>query len=494
MKNLVFISIIRISLLGSALVFASCTQTQDPSQNCSSITSTGDDDSIKLRLGGAIEIVNPDGTIKKCTALFGIKGIHGASNIEVTTARHCIDPQRNANVNLRIYDGSGYLSLSAKSKYLTNISIINDIIRRLNLDPLMNGVFSEKSGTQLFTSYHTNLGASVFNTTMSRQLKEENAALGAPLCSTLSKSPNKTLGSTKTCFLYSDLIRFNVEANIGKNGKLALYRAIKLGANIELSKANPELENWNKKLMDHTEAEIKSFVTTIKYAAGICTGKIEVPSGHPFEAKKELCDLIPSIKEDLLSNGITDEFKGEMSEVLGKATAITYAHEKFEDMAKAWHNLKPLVFNKNFVLMGNNKNPKSGDLAFGSTFLSRIPTSVPNIHRSYGIVSHFDNSRVIIEKGASGSLLMVEGNVIAILASVNGDDTSTGIAQALPESIPVEIPAPVDDPVSPVTGIDVPIEGISSLPDDSVSKPSSVTVSESDVPSDLLNARSQCGT
>jgi hypothetical protein len=466
----------------------SCTSETSPDVgNCSMINSAAS--APVLSLGGAIEIKEPSGKATRCTALMSFSGIGEKTMVEITTARHCIQPTEASELFLKPYDGTGYLHIPATSDYISKIGVAYDIIQDTGLGTSKNGLISNKRSTQIFSLYTNNTMPNTSIKTLSKQLKQETVALGSPLCSTVEDKEDqmKKGNSLKACFLYSDLVKFSSVALIDGRTKLALYRSKVLGADLKLNKSTkPSLQEWNAHLTDQTSEEINSIANSIQYAASVCENKIEAPSSLSFP--NSFCAQTAAVRKKLRDAKIITEDKVDISDILNEDIFISFIHTKFENMLQKWTKIRDDIYNSEFVLMGNNITKKTNNLSFGSSYLHKVPSTLPSVHRNYGVVSHFDRSKVLIEKGASGSMLVVDGTVIALLSSVDGVDTSGGLTHALPTAVDVEIPATVST-TSPVTGLGGNIETIVNSPE--INKTGTI-VKETDITESFTQVAADC--
>lgn len=497
----------QLSTLLSVIIASACTSSTNQEASCSSVNSISTKPVVKL--GGVLELEDITGATTRCTALFEFPTIEGKAEVTVTTARHCIEPKEGTNIKIRPYDGTGYLNIPSESEYIRKLGITLDLIKEYNLEATMDGTISGKSASQVFSNFNHGVKGT-FTETLTRQLKQERAAFGKPLCSTNSEpSSTKSTSDIKSCFLFSDLVKFSAIADISSKDKLALFRSTKLGANIDMDEVkSTALKKWDSLLVDQTAAEVDAYVGTLRHAAGICTG--EIVSGSPIPMDRKICDNIEKVKNELKDKKITDKFDTSVFSVAKVSTPAGFAIDKFHELAGQWHTMKNEIFSSEFVILGNNKSSATGTLSFGSETLSKIPTIIPSIHRSYGIVSHFNRASVAIEKGASGSLLVSNGVVVALLSSVDDIDTSGGISHIIPESKSVEVAVPSEPITAPISGIDS-MPKLPSSPstpsapakplDPSTPPPgpiastaeSSIIVSDSDIPSSYTTASLSCG-
>lgn len=478
-----------ISMIGAGLI--SCTSSTTPIAEDTCLTSVGPDKAPVLSLGGVVSLQSPSGRRSNCTALFNFFSIGEKATVEVTTARHCINPSEGEIITLKPYDGTGYLSIPAISKYVSQLGIVTDIVKESGLDPLLNGLFSQKRSSQIFSTYTNDGRADASIKALSKQLKHETLAFGSPFCSTVeNKSSEMSRGNDlKACFLYSDLVKFNTVANIDERSKIALFRSEKLGAALSLkSSSSSALNEWNDLLANQTALEVKSIATSIQYAASICDGTIDAPSVVSIPSK--FCEEKEAIRAKLLNNKIVEKDKRTQFDFMTDQVAQAFVHDKFEAMLRKWRQIKSNIYNANFILMGNNKNPTTSQLSFGQAYLHNVPSKLPNIHRGYGIISHFDRSKVIVEKGSSGSLLVADGTVIALLSSVDGSDTTSGLDIAgLPASTDIKEIVPEISTSAPISSVGPPIEAIT--PDKKVD-PANTIINPNEIPGSYTQVSANC--
>lgn len=478
-----------ISVIGAGLI--SCTSSTTPITEDACLSSVSSDKKPVLSLGGVVSLESPSGRSSNCTAVFNFFSLGEKATVEVTTARHCVDPSEGEVVTLRPFDGTGYLNIPATSEYVSHLGIVTDIVKKSGLDPLLNGLFSRKRSSQIFSTYTNDGRTDASIKALSKQLKQETLALGSPFCSTVeNKSSEMSRGNDlKACFLYTDLVKFNTVANIDERSKIALFRAEKLGAGLSFkSSSSPALNEWNVLLANQTALEVESLATSIQYAASICDGTFEVNS--KLDIPDRFCNEREAIRSKLLNNGIIKKDKRSQLDFLTDSVAQAFVHEKFEVMLRKWRQIKSNIYNENFILMGNNRNSETSKFAFGQMYLHNVPSKLPNIHRGYGVISHFDKSKVVIEKGSSGSMLVVDGTVLALLSSVDGSDTTSGIDIAgLPASKDIKEIVPEMATSAPISSVGPPLEAIT--PDVQVD-PANTIINPNEIPGSYTQVSANC--
>lgn len=498
------ISSLAMMLMASMFV-TSCAPTNN-GNGCSGVNSvSGSTPGSNLQLGGFLDITDPQGNVvSRCTSVFSFnKDSEEKLNIDISTAKHCLFANENQDAIVRVWDGTGYLDIPIVSEYLKKSARLNSIIRKYGITGFSYG--SEKNtNVQIFDSY---LGAREKNSetiAISNQMKEEVVSFGAPICSiALSSATNEGENKNRpiqACFLYSEIQKFKATGELTNTIEKALYRTKKIPTSI-LTLEKPEKiiqKRWVDLQLEQTSADLSPKVDALIAQLANCPYILKHSELYPAELKK--CENIDAIFRDLVdSNFIEESRMTNLGLYNGAYANYNHSQAEFEKKLKIWNEMKVDLFNAELVVMGNGKNPVTGELAFGASELSKIPAVAPHMHRSYGIVSHFDGSEVTIEPGASGSLLVADGVVIALLSSVDGVDTSSGRAQALPKSSPVEIAVIPAEPVSPVAGINDPVPVIvvaKNMPQasPSVQEPSAGNLPSSNTPDDRAADRANRST
>ena len=405
----------------------------EPNHSCSKTSSNEQIPQKIYSLGGYLEIENLEAKSYNCTALFELNPAGDQAN--VITSFHCLKIFQNAKTKAKIFDGSGYKEYVVTSDYLKKLSAMRQLAKD---NAIPDSKVSLDSKLRLIYENYSDFLASNEDTRVSRELKQEVAAFGKPLCHAQSDQSDQSDQSTgipdshlqQVCFLHGDVIKFSVNlilnAKEKSDYKRWLVRSIKLGALMDFKDGAEVLDRkWSVQLLSTSE-NLLTTLAKAQYAFSCFNSKT---AENPFIQN---CDPSGNIIASLSQAGFdTNELtKGTILDSFNYSDSIKNLSE---ERTKLWDPLENGINTGKVTLLGN-VHTSTEAVKFSAMDFKTLPSKTPHALRSYGILSHFDSRDVDFKPSASGSLLMLDGKIIATLSSVNGKDTSGGLPYALRKS------------------------------------------------------------
>ncbi|MEI8026806.1 MAG: hypothetical protein WCI18_10710 [Pseudomonadota bacterium] len=365
------------------------------------------------------------GKIKNCAATMVFSSESGVSNIEVLTARHCASLYTKGPYKLSISGEDGYRELEVET---VDLDTGNKILDGFSQSRLLGR--KEATGMTYRPFESSKFREKIGSRELSRSIEQELSSYVGKLCGSGTSSPT-SLSAQVGCFMFGDLVSFNVTPKAGSENVLV---SIKKSGNIASNFISSSDSNWmndiRQKYFVSRDYEIGSYLSTVYDCANTSDMKFSTP--------EELCNAqtIASAKSFLSAAQSQSLFaKSTFNGFLLKSEPekLALIQKSIDDYAASyrrqvafWQSQRQKLQNGQLSLGANYIGPKGPKYKLAN--LKDFQGSIPFIWRPYGILGYIDNSMANLDKGVSGSMLFLDGTPVAVISRVDGQNTSSGSA------------------------------------------------------------------